>query len=164
MASPFQNRPRSQANLVSTAAVTELSLRNHLCFLALRTGHGMPFHLGTIIRTMFDSFFLFDAGFGQSEITTYTDVDLALGKTVSLACPDQPWKLSTEATEPIAWLLRLFDNQLQTAPRQEIVAAHRRAEANFQAASEHRLPIPALVQRSRRNANRVSSYTLGQNM
>jgi hypothetical protein len=148
MASPFRSEPQAKLVTTHTAALVELSLRNHLCFLALRTEHGTAFHLGTIVRTMFNSFFLFDAGFGTGKVSTFTDADLALGEIVSSGGPNRRWSVNASAATPIAQLLRLFDSQLQTTPVNEIVAANRRAEANFKAPLEQRLSIPELVQRS----------------
>jgi hypothetical protein len=139
---------------VNKAALMELSLRNHLCLFVLGTEHGTAIHLGTIVRTMFDSFFLFDKGFGTGEASIYTDVDRHLGELAMSASADRTWRLSSDAVSAIARLLALFDSQLQIAPVDDIVAAHRRSEANFQAASEQRLSIAALVQRSSRNGKR----------
>jgi hypothetical protein len=144
----------------TTASLIELSLRNHLCFFALRTEHGQSFHLGTIVRAMFDSFFLYDAGYGQGDATTFIEADLKLGETVLSFRPSQPCSLRADAIEPIVRLLRLFDNQLQTAPVDEIVKAHRLAEANFQASNEQRLTISALLQRSKRNSRKPSTPRL----
>ena len=154
MALPTPIRQQAKTTRVNTAALTELSLRNHLCFVALRTEHGTAFHLGTIVRTMFESFFLFDAGFGKGDVATYTEADLKLGEVILSISPGRPWNLSSDSVSPVARLLSLFDSQLQTAPVNEIVAAHRRAEANFQAPSEQRLSIAALVQRSQCNGKR----------
>jgi hypothetical protein len=141
----------------TTPALIDLSLRNHLCLLALRTEHGASFHLGTIVRTMFDSFFLYEAGFGKGDASIFVDADEKLGEVVTAFRPCQPCSLRADAIQPIVQLLRLFDNQLQTAPVAEIVAAHQLADANFQAATERRLSIPALVQRSKRNARQSNT-------
>jgi hypothetical protein len=134
----------------STSACVELSLRNHLCFHALLTEYGLAFHFGSIVRTMFASFFLFDAGLGNDELSLFTEVDLALGEAVLSSLHDKPWSLSESAIGPIKRLLALYDSQLRTAPISELAAAHKRAEGNFQAPAHERLSIAALVQRSKR--------------
>jgi hypothetical protein len=141
---------------LSTTALIDVSLRNHLCLLALRTEYGCGFHMGTIVRTMFASFFLFDAGFGKGEISTFSEVDLHLGEAVTSARKERPWTLQAKAVEPTTKLLKLYDSQLQTAPLTELVKAHQRAEQNFQAAPEVRLSIAALVQRSKRKTQRAT--------
>ncbi|WP_061172410.1 hypothetical protein [Caballeronia hypogeia] len=141
---------------LSTAALVELSLRNHLCFSALRTEHGTAFHLGTIVRTMFASYFLFDAGFGVGDVSMFTEVDLKLGETVLSARPELPWSLTATAIAPVEALLRLYDSQLQTAPVRDLLIAHRRAEQNLQVPAQEQLSIAALVQRSTR-ATRFST-------
>ncbi|MFM0327963.1 hypothetical protein PQR16_36865, partial [Caballeronia glebae] len=85
---------------LSTASLIDLSLRNHICFSALRTEHGTAFHLGTIVRTLFASYFLLDAGFGVGELSLFTEVDLKLGETVLSARPERPWSLTGGAVEP----------------------------------------------------------------
>ncbi|MGF6641718.1 hypothetical protein [Paraburkholderia sp. MM6662-R1] len=145
---------------INRAALMELSLRNYLCLFALQTEHGTAFHVGTIVRTMFDSFFLFDAGFGEGDLATYTAVDLKLGEVVLSFFPGRPWRLSSDAVLSVARLLNLFDNPLQTAPVSEIVTAHRLAEANFQAPSDKRLSIAALVQSSKCNGAEVPSFAI----
>ncbi|MFM0212358.1 hypothetical protein PQQ96_33750 [Paraburkholderia sediminicola] len=149
MASFICTAPRAQAIELSTATLVDLSLRNHLCFFSLRTEHGTAFHLGTIVRTMFASFFLLEAGFGIGEMSLFPEVDIKLGEAVLSMSPERPWNLTANAIEPTARLLRLYDSQLQTAPLTELVAAHQRAERNFQTPPHERLSIAALVQRSR---------------
>jgi hypothetical protein len=125
-----------------------MSLRNHLCFSALRTEHGTAFHLGTIVRTMFASYFLFDAGFGIGDLSTFAEVDLRLGETLLNAQPQRPWSLTAAAITPVSSLLKLYDSQLQTAPVNDLLIAHKRAERNFQAPLQEQLSIAALIQRS----------------
>jgi hypothetical protein len=156
MAMPIRFPPQRPTAELSTATLVDLSLRNHLCFLAMRTEHGSAFHLGTIVRTMFASFFLFDAGFGTGEISTFTQADLHLGEAAESLRPDRPWSLRASAVEPTAKLLQLYDNQLQTAPLVELVKAHQCAERNFKAPCDERLSIAALVQRTRREARECS--------
>ncbi|WP_213309189.1 hypothetical protein [Paraburkholderia sacchari] len=157
MESHIRTVQNKHAGWPSTAALVDLSLRNHLCFIALRTEHGTAFHLGSIVRTMFASFFLFDAGFGVGDISLFVEVDLKLGEAVLSMRPDQPWSLTARAVEPTTELLRLYDSQLQTAPLSELVAAHQRAELNFKAPHHERLSLAALIQRSKRGAPRASS-------
>jgi hypothetical protein len=136
---------------LSPADQTQLSLRNHLCLVALGTEHRTPFHLGTIIRTMFDSFFLFEAGFGHGSISTYIDADLSLGYAASSAHSRRAWSLHSDAVRPISRLLEIFDRQLQVAPFTQIVNAHKRTDANFRAPPEERQSIAVLVECSTRN-------------
>ncbi|WP_116150031.1 hypothetical protein [Paraburkholderia sp. BL27I4N3] len=110
------------------------------------------FHLGTIIRTMFASFFTFDAGFGEGALSVFSDADLALGEIAQSAYPEGPWSLESHAVQPTARLLQLYDDQLKTAPRSELMAAHQRAQRNFKASVRDRLSIGELMQRSRRRA------------
>jgi len=88
-----------------TSALVELSLRNHLCFAALRSEHGKACHMGTIVRTMFVSFFLFESGFGEGDVSIFVDVDESLGECMAHDL-DAPWSLRSNAIPP----LRAFSN------------------------------------------------------
>ncbi|QCP52529.1 hypothetical protein FAZ95_25530 [Trinickia violacea] len=135
---------------LSDAVIIDLSLRNHLSLSALRSEHGCAFHLGIIVRTMFASFYLFDAGFGDGNLSIYIDTDRSLGELAMSRSLASSYSLGPHAFETTARLLELYDSQLRTAPFDELIAAHQRAERNFHASAERRLSIPALVQRSRR--------------
>jgi hypothetical protein len=99
---------------------------------------------------MFASFFLHDAGFGIGELSVFADLDLRLGELALSHRPGHSFSLTASAVLPVAQLLRIYDSQLQTAPLYELVAAHQRAERNFQAPPETRLSLAALIQRSKR--------------
>lgn len=150
MALRVRNTTQRVAVRLSAAAIIDLSLRNHLCFSALRTEHGTAFHLGVIVRTMFASFYLFDAGFGNEDLSIYTEADLNLGELAMSRSLESRYSLKSNAVQPTARLLALYDHQLHTAPLDALAAAHQRAECNFNASPEGRLSIPALVQRSQR--------------
>ncbi|SAK53994.1 Fis family transcriptional regulator [Caballeronia calidae] len=143
-------RLRGEDTYLSSAALVELSLRNHVCFSLLRTEHGMAFHLGTIVRTMFASFFLFEAGLGKGEMNTFTEVDMTLGEVALRVHANGPCSLSLEAVNSTAKLLKLYDSQLQSSSLKAVIEAHQRAEQNFRKPTHERLSIAALVQRSRR--------------
>jgi len=150
MALRVQKTSQQMAAKLSTATFVDRSLRNHLCFMALHTEYGTAFHLGMIVRTMFASFFLFDSGFGDADLSIYSEADLNLGKLAASRGIESPYSLESHAVQPTARLLALYDNQLQTAPLGELVMAHQRAERNFQAVPEKRLSISTLVQRCQR--------------
>jgi hypothetical protein len=147
MALRVRNIPHRTAIRLSTAVLIDLSLRNHLCLSVLQTEHGTAFHLGTIVRTMFASFYLFDAGFGDGDLSTFTEADILLGELAMSRSLESSYRLRSHAVQPTARLLALYDNQLQTAPLVELVSAHQRAERNFHASSDVRLSIPVLIQR-----------------
>lgn len=158
MASTSRTAAHARGKTLSNAAFVDLSLRNHLCFFALETEHGTAFHLGTIVRTMFASFFLFEAGFGAAELTLFTEADIQLGETVLSSRPGRPWNLAGDAVKSTADLLRLYDSQLQSAPLTVLVDAHRLAERNFQAAPNERMSIAALVERANCSLSENSQY------
>jgi hypothetical protein len=130
-----------------SGALVDLTLRNFLCAVALREGHGKPFHVGTLVIALFDSFYLFDLGFGQTDVTLFSEVDLCLGRIVLSASDTNRWEFTTETNRAVWRLLALFDSQLSAAPVVTILLAHRSSEANFNAQPEHRLSIPALIER-----------------
>lgn len=151
-----KNAQMAKAKL-SDAAFIDLSLRNHLSLYALRSEHGAAFHLGTIIRAMFASFYLFDAGFGEGKLSIYTDADISLCELATSRSPGARYGLGPQAIQATAQLLELYDTQLRTTPLDELIAAHQCAERNFKASSDARLSIPVLVQRCRRKPQTSSN-------
>ncbi|TDG03572.1 hypothetical protein E1N52_33635 [Paraburkholderia guartelaensis] len=150
MALRVRKTPKNLTCRLSNAALIDLSLRNHLSLLALDSDFGTAFHLGTIIRTMFASFFLFDAGFGDGDASVYTDADQILGELAMNRSIDCRFALGPHAFQATARLLKHYDSQLWAAPLGELIAAHQRSECNFQESPERRLDIPALIQQSTR--------------
>ncbi|BAO88982.1 uncharacterized protein BRPE67_BCDS10680 [Caballeronia cordobensis] len=110
--------------------------------------------MGAIVRTMFASFYLYDAGFGDADLSLFSEVDHCLGESVSSDL-DAPWNLRSNAIPPTARLLALYDNQLQTTPIRELMTGHQQAEENFRSPPQKRLSIAALVQRSQRKNRRA---------
>lgn len=102
--------------------------------------------MGSIVKTMFSSFFLFEAGFGKGDVSIFLQADEGLGASLSSSL-DSPWSLHSSAIKPLVRLLELYDSQLQTTPVCELVVAHQRATKNFNALPHERLSISALVQR-----------------
>lgn len=156
MASGGRRSAQTVKSSLSDAALVDLSLRNHLSLYALRSEHGAAFHLGTIVRTMFASIYLFDAGFGDGNLSIYIDADISLGELATSWCLESGYSLGPQAVQATAQLLELYDNQLRTAPLDELIAADQRAERNFKASPDGRLSIPALVQRCRRRPQKNS--------
>jgi hypothetical protein len=146
----IRENPRKISNQFSTAALIDLSLRNHLRFNILRTEHGRAFHLGTIVRTLFASFFPFDAGFGDGDISIFANADACIGEAAVFTTLDAPFSLKANALTPTARLLALYDQQLQTAPLIDVVTAHQLAERNLGAMPHERRSIAALLQQSSR--------------
>ncbi|WP_408530719.1 hypothetical protein [Paraburkholderia nemoris] len=148
MALRVRKVPQKVTARLSPTAFIDVSLRNHLSLTALCTEHGAAFHLGTIVRTMFASIFLFDAGFGEADPSIYTKADRSLAKLATSRSLKSHYRLDPHEAEHAARLLAVYDLQLQTAPLEALVAAHQLAESNFHASSEERLSIPEIVQRS----------------
>lgn len=161
MAPRVRKSPKSSTRKLSSATLTDLSLRNHLSLVALGTDYGVAFHLGTIVRTMFASFYLIDAGFGDGDLSIYTEVDMRLSEIADSCDIGRRYVLGSHAAHATARLLGVYDSQLQVAPLDELILAHQRAERNFQESPERRLSIPALVDRSRsRNRDRKRNFSL----
>ena len=145
--------------LLRTRELIDDSLRNHLCFLALRTENGKAFHLGTLVRTMFASYYLLEAGYGVGETEIFTDAD-EIFTSIAVRTPlDAPFTLHADAVLPTAKLLELYDKQLQIAPVLSLVHAHQKVKMNLGAAPHEQLSIAALIQRAKANA-RVGESSL----
>ncbi|WP_233852924.1 hypothetical protein [Paraburkholderia sp. HD33-4] len=144
-----RNTPWANVTWLPTSKLIDLSLRNHLCLAVLRSEHGKAVHMGMIVKTMFSSFFIFDAGFGKGDVSIFLAADESLSQR-EMPKLDSPWSLRSSAMGPTARLLALYDEQLQTTPLRDLMEGHQRAIENFAAPPQWRLSIPALVQRYRK--------------
>lgn len=156
MALRVRKAEQTPTGRLSTAALIDLSLRNYLSLNALGSGYGVAMHLGTLVRTMFASFYLFDAGFGVTHPSIYSDADMWLGELAISRNLESGYRLGPHAVQATARLLELYESQLRTAPLDELVEAHQRAQANFQAPPERRMSMAALVQRCPPGLHEVS--------
>ncbi|MGF6546715.1 hypothetical protein [Paraburkholderia youngii] len=132
---------------VPLAAFIQISLRNHLCVVALRSPHGKAFHLGTIVRTMFESFYLYEAGFGIEDVALFAAVDRQLCKLSLEAVESASYFLDDDAYSATNELLSLYDRQIKHAPLGAIVDAHSKCKLNFEADESKRMSIAQLVRR-----------------
>jgi len=114
---------REPTGSLSATALIDLSLRNHLSLNALSSGHGVAMHLGTIVRTMFASFYLFEAGFGGGHTSIYADADTWLGELAKSQNVESGYNLEPHAVRATARLLELYDSQLETAPLDNLIEA-----------------------------------------
>jgi hypothetical protein len=130
---------------LSRAGFVKISLKNHLCLLALRKGCGFNFHLGTIVRTVFESFFLAQNGYGTQDLSIYQNVGEQLGDIAEATMQGTLRTLNAQAGRAIGELLAVYDRQLESAPIGQLVSAHERAEENFNASPDERKSINTLV-------------------
>ncbi|ABO59560.1 hypothetical protein Bcep1808_6671 (plasmid) [Burkholderia vietnamiensis G4] len=137
-----------QARLSPTSLV-HISLRNHLCVVALRSQYGRAFHLGTLVRTMFECFYLYEAGYGDADPAVFSRADAELGSLSLLALEQNRYFLSEPGFRAAVSLLELYDRQLQHTPLQSLIKACEKADRNFRAEETKRMPMEALVQRLR---------------
>lgn len=131
---------------LSPASFVRLSLRNHLCIVALRGPHGKPFHLGTIVRTMFECFYLYEAGYGDADPAVFIAADQELGSLSQSALENSRYFLDEAGFRATLSLLELYDRQLEHAPLQAVIDSSKKADRNFNAGESKRRPIPELVQ------------------
>jgi len=140
---------KSELNLahqkLSHAGFVKISLKNHLCLLALREGCGQSFHLGTIVRTAFESFFLAQKGLGTLDLAVYAKVGDHLAEFHASSARRGSVELRREAAHVMGQLLAVFDIQLLSAPLNVLLAAYQQAETNFNAAPHERKSLNSLV-------------------
>lgn len=130
---------------LTRAGFVKISLKNHLCLLALRKGCGSNYHLGTLVRTVFESFFLAQSGYGTTDLSVYPEVGEKLAQFTASCTKGKLRKLSVEASRVVGALLAIYDRQLEHAPLGLLVSAHDRAEENFSAAPSERKSLNTLV-------------------
>ncbi|TDG03559.1 hypothetical protein E1N52_34125 [Paraburkholderia guartelaensis] len=139
--------PSTARAQVPLAAFIQISLRNHLCVVALRSPHGKAFHLGTLVRTMFESFYLYEAGFGIRDVAVFAAVDRHLCALSLQVAGGASYFLDDDAFSAATELLSLYDQQIKDAPLGAIVDAHTKSKLNFEADEAKRMSIPQLVRR-----------------
>ncbi|PRZ55864.1 hypothetical protein BX589_10259 [Paraburkholderia fungorum] len=130
---------------LSQTGFVKISLKNHLCLVALRDGCAENFHLGTIVRTAFESFFLARSGFGTLDLAIYAEVGDRLAEFHAVSSRRENVQLSPDSALIVGRLLAVFDKQLLGAPLNILLSAYEQAENNFNAKLEERKSLNSLV-------------------
>ncbi|SAL86055.1 Fis family transcriptional regulator [Caballeronia arvi] len=109
-------------------AAREISLVNHLSFAACRSGAGSAYLFNELIRLVYLSFYVQDAGFGDTDLMIYASVEAAVERSLERAESGRAWMLDAEDLPLFEAVLRESDRQLAHAPRHVHIGARERLE------------------------------------
>jgi hypothetical protein len=92
------------------SAAQTVALSNHLTFAACLAGGGSAYLFNELIQLVYGTFFVQDAGYGNTDVIVYARAEAALERGLQLADAERLWTL--EAAD-----LTLFQAVLQQADR-----------------------------------------------
>ena len=97
-------------------SVRALSLRHHLALAALKVGSGNGPLLTELIRAVYVTWYLQEAGFGAIDPNHYVEAEQALARCGVRAAAENVWQLNHADTPVLERVLALHDWQLQRTP------------------------------------------------
>jgi hypothetical protein len=110
-------------------SASKQSLANHLALVACRSGQGNG-HLGNeLMRAVYLSWFLQQAGYGACPAEQFKIAECAVEVTLAHAHLSGEWRFPAESIDDFEALLALHDAQLATAPMHEMLAVEQRLKS-----------------------------------
>lgn len=97
-------------------SVRALSLRHHLALAALKAGSGNSPLLTELIRVVYVTWYLQEAGFGAIDPSHYVEAERALARCGVRAAAENVWQFNDADTPALERVLALHDWQLQRTP------------------------------------------------
>jgi hypothetical protein len=120
-----------------------MALANHLSFVACRDGAGTAYLFNELIRLVYITFYVQDAGFGDTDLIVYAQAEGALERSMQHAESERVWRLDSSHLPLFEAVLRESDRQLASAPRHAHLGARERLD-RF-ALTGRRSPLPTAV-------------------
>jgi hypothetical protein len=99
------------------SAAQTVALSNHLTFAACRAGAGSAFPFNELIYLLCVTFFVQDAGYGDTDVIVYGRAEAALERGQQRAAAEGIWALETTDWPLFEAVLQEADRQLAGAPR-----------------------------------------------
>ncbi|WP_133295776.1 hypothetical protein [Burkholderia reimsis] len=117
--------PRNKEMLLPLPAgvARGISLENHLALAAMRSGHGTPETMVTLLRVLYMTHFLLGTACSSSDQSLFLNVEAALSKCIQEAEKRSDWRLEAEWLPGIEAILRRFDEVIQYIPKSDYVDA-----------------------------------------
>ena len=123
------------------SAAQTVALSNHLTFAACRAGAGSAFLFNELIYLLYVTFFVQDAGYGDTDVIVYGRAEAALERGLQRAETERIWALETTDWPLFEEVLQEADRQLAGAPRYAHIAARERLKRFV--ASGRASPLPS---------------------
>lgn len=115
-------------------------MRHHLALAALKAGGGNAHLLTDLIRVVYITWYLQQAGFGATDPGLYGDAERALVRCAVGAAEKNVWQLDHVDVPVLERMLALHDWQLERAPLGAMVEVQKRLTRFFQ--SGRKTPWP----------------------
>jgi hypothetical protein len=97
-------------------------------FVACRDGAGTAYLFNELIRLVYVTFYVQDAGFGDTDPLVYARAEAALERSLQRAENERVWVLDSSDLPLFEAVLRESDRQLASAPRYAHLDARERLE------------------------------------
>ncbi|HKR41997.1 MAG TPA: hypothetical protein VJU59_20390 [Paraburkholderia sp.] len=120
-----------------------LSLVNHLIFVVCKKNSGNAYHLREMIRLVYLTFYLQEAGYGNIDLLDYARAEAALERCLTRAESEDAWQLDPNDNSLFEMILRQSDRQIKMAPCHRIVEARERLARFARSSRDSPLPKPA---------------------
>ncbi|HDR8949537.1 MULTISPECIES: hypothetical protein [Burkholderia] len=130
---------------LSARAARDLSLANHLTFVACKQGAGNPYLLNELIRFVYLTFYVQEAGYGDTALIVYSRAEAALERCMTRAERDGVCQLDADDSPHFEAVLCQADRQIECAPLHYLIEARERLERFARSSRQSPLPSASTV-------------------
>ncbi|WP_431823016.1 hypothetical protein [Burkholderia sp. F1] len=109
--------------------IRQLSLANHLALVGCCSEASLRHSLNELIRVVYLSYFLWEAGYAQAQAVLFLDAERALDDAVLRAMETGIWRLVDDEADILKLIVAVHDDQLATVTGRAYVEARHRLEA-----------------------------------
>ncbi|CAL8481749.1 Fis family transcriptional regulator (plasmid) [Caballeronia sp. S22] len=124
------------------SAVREASLARHLTWVACKQEAGSAYLVNELVRLVYLTYYVQDAGYGDTELTVYARAEAALERCLEKAERDSVWRFEPDDAALFEAILRQGDRQLDGAPSYVYMDACARLD-RFTVSCGRRSPLPS---------------------
>jgi hypothetical protein len=123
------------------SAVREASLARHLSWAACKKEAGSAYLVNEMVRLVYLTFYVQDAGYGDTDLRVYVQAEAALERCLERAERESVWRFEPDDAPLFEAILRQGDRQLDGVPTYVYMDACERLD-RF-AVSGRRSPLPS---------------------
>jgi hypothetical protein len=128
------------------SAVREASLARHLTWVACKEGAGTAYLVNELVRLVYLTFYVQDAGYGDTDLMVYVHAEAALERCLDTAERESVWRFKPEDAPLFEAILRQGDRQLDGAPSYVYLDACERLDRFTLSGRRSPLPSAARMQ------------------
>ncbi|WP_347469046.1 hypothetical protein [Burkholderia stagnalis] len=108
--------------------IRQLSLANHLALVGCCSEASLRHSLNELIRVVYLSYFLWEAGYAHAPAALFLDAERALDDAVLRATETGVWRLANDEADILKQIVAVHDDQLARVTGRAYVEARRRLE------------------------------------